>query len=131
MDDRPRCEINVTPLVDVCLVMLIIFMVVTPMIVERVTLPRTTHPDEGRKDRSRQVKVAIGERGDLWLEDTLIEESLLGDRLKEIRERTPAKELVLFADGRLRMSEVRRAMRVSEGAGYHAFGLVVQKAPER
>ena len=128
MEERPRCEINVTPLVDVCLVMLIIFMVVTPMILDKVHLPRTANPDERKRDRAQQVKVAVGPRGDLWLEDAVVEESLLLDMLRDIHERAPQKELVLFADGSLTMNEVRRTMRISGEAGYHSFGLVVQKA---
>jgi len=129
MTEKPRCEINVTPLVDVCLVMLIIFMVVTPMIVERVRLPRTERPDERKPKRSEQVRLVVGyPRGELWLEDDLVEESLLVDRLEEIKERAPARQLVLLADSRLDVGDVKRAMRLSDKAGFHEFGCVVQKA---
>jgi biopolymer transport protein TolR len=129
MTDRLRCEINVTPLVDVCLVMLIIFMVVTPMIVERVQLPHTEQPDEKKPDRSQQIRLVVGyPRGDLWLEDKSVEETLLVDSLKGIKERSPAKQLVLLADSRLGVGEVKRAMRLSYQAGFHEFGCVVLKA---
>ena len=129
MNEKPRCEINVTPLVDVCLVMLIIFMVVTPMIVERVELPRTARPDERKANRSEQVRLVVGyPRGELWLEDDQIEESVLIEKLKEIRERSPSKNLVLLADSRLDLADVKRAMRASDRAGFHEFGCVVQKA---
>jgi biopolymer transport protein ExbD len=129
MNERPRCEINVTPLVDVCLVMLIIFMVVTPMIVERVELPRTARPDEHKPKRSEQVRLVVGyPRGEMWLEDEMVEESLLVERLKEIKERAPAKQLVLLADSRLDAGDVKRAMRASDRAGFHEFGCVAQKA---
>jgi biopolymer transport protein TolR len=127
--EKPRCDINVTPLVDVCLVMLIIFMVVTPMIVERVTLPRTAQPDEKKAKRSEQVRVVVGyPRGELWLEDDIVEEALLVEKLREIKERSPAKQLVLLADSRLDVADVKRAMRLSDLAGFHEFGCVVQKA---
>ncbi len=132
MKERPRCEINVTPLVDVCLVMLIIFMVVTPMIVERVELPRTPQPDERKAKRSEQVRLVVGyPRGELWLEDDIVEESLLVEKLKEIKERSPSKQLVLLADSRLDVGDVKRAMRLSDRAGFHEFGCVVQKAAGR
>ena len=59
-----RSEINVTPLVDVCLVLLIIFMVVTPLMYKQtdVQLPRTPGPDDIEKGE-RQIKVAILENG--------------------------------------------------------------------
>src|ERR1019366_8952621 len=118
MKEKPRCDINVTPLVDVCLVMLIIFMVVTPMIVERVQLPRTARPDERKPKRSEQIRLVVGyPRGELWLEDQMVEESLLVQRLKEIKERSPTKELVLLADSRLQITDVKRAIRLSDKAG--------------
>jgi biopolymer transport protein TolR len=129
MKVKPRCDINVTPLVDVCLVMLIIFMVVTPMIVERVQLPRTAQPEERKPKRSEQVRLVVGyPRGELWLEDDIVEESLLVEKLKEIRDRSPAKQLVLLADSRLDIADVKRAMRLSDKAGFHEFGCVVQRA---
>ena len=124
-----RCDINVTPLVDVCLVMLIIFMVVTPMIVERVELPRTEKPDERKAKRSEQVRLVVGyPRGELWLEDETVEESLLVEKLRDIKARAPAKELVLLADSRLDVGDVKRAMRLSGRAGFTKFGCVVLKA---
>lgn len=130
--EKLRSEINVTPLVDVCLVMLIIFMVVTPMIVDRVELPRTEKPDERKAKRSEQVRLMVGyPRATLWLEDETVEESLLVEKLREIKERTPAKKLVLLADSRLDVGDVKRAMRLSDRAGFHEFGCVVLKAAPR
>jgi biopolymer transport protein TolR len=130
--EKPRCDINVTPLVDVCLVILIIFMVITPMIVERVQLPRTAQPDERKSKRSEQVCLVVGyPRGELWLEDRLVEESLLVEELKAIKESSAAKQLVLFADSRLDIADVKRAIRLSDRAGFHEFGCVVQKAAVR
>lgn len=129
MKEKLRCDINVTPLVDVCLVMLIIFMVVTPMIVERVVLPRTERPDEKKPKPSEQIRLVVGyPRGELWLGDGIVEGSLLVEKLQEIKERSPAKELVLLADSRLAIADVKRAMRLSDKAGFHQFGCVVQKA---
>ena len=58
--EGPRSEINVTPLVDVCLVLLIIFMVVTPMIVSGVAvdLPKTAH-HEKKADDGKDIIVSI------------------------------------------------------------------------
>lgn len=130
--ERLRSDINVTPLVDVCLVMLIIFMVVTPMIVDRVELPRTDKPDEKKTKRSEQVRLVVGyPRGELWLEDETVEESLLVEKLRDIKGRSPTKELVLLADARLELGDVKRAMRLSDRAGFTKFGCVVLKAAPR
>jgi hypothetical protein len=52
-------------------------------------------------------------------------------RGREIKERSPAKQLVLLADSRLEIADVKRAIRLSDKAGFHQFGCVVQKAAAR
>jgi biopolymer transport protein TolR len=66
--DSVRNEINVTPLVDVCLVLLIIFMVILPMLTrgKEVTLPETSHHSEDKD--TRQPIVAIDDKGRLFVD---------------------------------------------------------------
>ena len=66
--DSVRNEINVTPLVDVCLVLLIIFMVILPMLArgKEVTLPQTAHHEEAKD--TRQPIVAIDEYGKIFVD---------------------------------------------------------------
>jgi biopolymer transport protein ExbD len=61
----------------------------------------------------------------------MVEESLLVERLKEIKGRAPSKQLVLLADSRLDVADVKRAMRASDRAAFHEFGCVVQKAAQK
>lgn len=66
--DQPKSDINVTPLVDVCLVLLIIFMVITPMMSrgKEVKLPKTNF-HYSRKDKQQPV-IAVDANGVLWYE---------------------------------------------------------------
>ena len=66
--DAVRNEMNVTPLVDVCLVLLIIFMVILPMLTrgKEVPLPKTTHHDEGKD--TQQPIVAIDRGGNIYVD---------------------------------------------------------------
>ena len=70
--DQVRNEINVTPLVDVCLVLLIIFMVILPMLArgKEVTVPQTLH--HSKEKDSQQPIVAIDEDGKLYVDKDLV-----------------------------------------------------------
>jgi biopolymer transport protein ExbD/biopolymer transport protein TolR len=112
--ERPaaKADINVTPLVDVVLVLLIIFMVVTPLIASGVAvdLPRTTHhqrkPDDGKDiivSVTREGKVYVGTRPLTKLAD-------LGGVISAEQRKFPDKSVFLKGDARARYGAVREAM---------------------
>ena len=124
-----RSDINVTPFVDVVLVLLIIFMVVTPKMLERVTLPVVDHPDE-KKAPPGQVRLFVDwPAGAVWIDDHRYEDGLALDTLREIRAKAPKKELVLFADTRLDVAALKRAIHMADAAGYKGVGLIALKTP--
>src|SRR5688572_32057154 len=83
-------DINVTPLVDVCLVLLIIFMVVTPMLQKGipVVLPRTDQPEK-TPDTEKQLQISVKDNGAIYLGPLVLREEQLVSELKAIHERTP------------------------------------------
>jgi len=90
--DEVRSEINVTPLVDVCLCLLIIFMVVTPLLMrgKEVQLPKTQYHSE-EKDMKQPV-VAIDEKGKLWCDQTRVASlSILKKCVREMWKKADAK----------------------------------------
>lgn len=112
--ERPsaKADINVTPLVDVVLVLLIIFMVVTPLIASGVAvdLPRTTHhqrkPDDGKDiivSVTREGKIFVGTRPLAKLAD-------LGGVISAEQRKFPDKAVFLKGDARARYGAVREAM---------------------
>jgi biopolymer transport protein TolR len=122
-EERPRLEvkadINVTPLVDVVLVLLIIFMVVTPLIASGVAvdLPRTAHhsrkPDDGRDiiiSVTHDDRVYVGARSLSRLED-------LGAVISAEQRKFPDKSVFLKGDSRARFGTMRRAMQTLREAG--------------
>jgi biopolymer transport protein ExbD len=127
--DRPQSAINVTPLVDVCLVLLIIFMVVTPMLGDKgaVRLPEGQNP-AARPEERKRIVVAMQRDGTLWYEQRWLPPGDLLARLREDRERSGAKELVLYADGGLSFAEVRGAMKLVQEAGFSGVSLAAKKA---
>jgi biopolymer transport protein TolR len=113
-----RAEINVTPLVDVTLVLLIIFMVVTPMIVRGVSveLPITSHHDR-KNDDNKDLIVSINASGDIYLNADKIALGGLGAAVAEERRRHPDKGIFVKADRRIRYGIAREVMQSINRAG--------------
>jgi biopolymer transport protein TolR len=113
-----RAEINVTPLVDVVLVLLIIFMVVTPMIVRGVSvdLPITSHHDR-KNDDNKDLIVSINADGDIYVNADKVALSKLGAAVQEERRRSPDKGVFVKADRRIHYGLARSAMEAIHQAG--------------
>src|ERR1700722_7488008 len=87
-----RSQINVTPLVDVCLVLLIIFMVVTPMLQKGidVALPETHTPDK-MPENSKQLTISVKQDGSVFINQNWVPDDQLGAQLKSVHDQTPDK----------------------------------------
>jgi len=123
-----RSDINVTPLVDVCLVLLIIFMVVTPMLQKgvNVQLPETMKPDK-MPESAKQLTMAINKDGSVAVEEKWIPNEDLKAHLEEIHSQTPDKSVIIKADKRLKYKDVRKVMQVINEAGFSRVGVVTEK----
>jgi biopolymer transport protein ExbD len=123
-----RAAINVTPLVDVVLVLLIVFMVLAPQLLAgpAVELPETERPPE-TPDEGRQVRVTIEHDGTIWVENERTSGDRLEAALRDAARRRPDAQVVIQADARLSYGEVHRAMLVAEAAGLADVGLITQR----
>jgi biopolymer transport protein ExbD len=119
-----RSEINVTPLVDVCLVLLIIFMVVTPMLTDGgdIALPETIAPDR-LPETSRQLDVAIDRGGQVFVAHRPVPVDRLQVVLQDLYERSPDRRVVIAADARLAYDQVRHLMRMLNRVGWRGAGI--------
>ncbi len=127
---RIQSAINVTPLVDVVLVLLIIFMVVAPQMHKGpdVHLPDTAKPREQGDERGR-ILVSIDEAGGLWIDDQPVAPGSFGDSLRAAAGAgQPDIKVVIRGDARLRLGMVRQAMLAIEDAGFHGVGLIAKHA---
>jgi biopolymer transport protein TolR len=124
-----RSEINVTPLVDVVLVLLIIFMVVTPMMVSRdVQLPETQTP--GAQPPENQKLIYLTDSGDLFFEETPVVAESLVARLQKLRSEDPNAQILLRADRRLTYAKVSDTLDLIATGGFSHVGLVAQPTKE-
>jgi biopolymer transport protein TolR len=122
-----RADINVTPLVDVVLVLLIIFMVVTPMLTrgKPVQLPAAESAQRG-SESSDAIVLTITPDKRLWLETQLIAPADLATALAARSASAPGRELLIKADSSLSMGDLRPLLRRLKAAGLEqiAFGVV-------
>lgn len=132
--DKIQSDINVTPLVDVCLVLLIIFMVVTPLLQNGISvqLPETQNPDkkpEGEKQKVITVSYATPPAYYLSANAPMAKQELQ-KTLEELYQRAPQTDLVIKADQRLKYGEVKEVMRLTKEAGFQNVGLIANKKPQ-
>jgi len=128
----PAPDINVTPLVDVALVLLIIFMVVTPQLESdvSVTLPEILNPDPEIEQKYDPLEITIIPDEGYWVADRRRTPAELKTFLAEIRERTPSRRLSLRADVDMGFAHARKAFALVREVGYEGAALLVTKSPE-
>ena len=126
---RIQAAINITPLVDVVLVLLIIFMVMAPQLRKGpdVNLPNTAKPREQGDERGK-ILVTIDEAGGLWIDDRPVAAEHFGESLRAAAGAQPDPKVVIRGDARLPLGEIRRAMIAIEQAGFHGVGLIAKRA---
>ena len=126
---RLRPEINVTPLVDVVLVLLIIFMVIAPQLEagERVELPGITNVDD--KAKLESVVLTVTGSGRYLLEKEEVPEASLLARLTESHKESVERRLVLKADRTVRYGKMRDLFAQAQKVGFPGVALMVDEKP--
>jgi biopolymer transport protein ExbD len=125
---RVKSEINVTPLVDVVLVLLIIFMVVTPMLQrgQSVDLPRAKVVDEDPGTGDPLI-LSITSDGKLWVDRDEVTEGQLLERLEAEVLARPGRPFLVKGDSHVTVGEVRKLMAIARKAGARGVRIAVQQ----
>ena len=120
-------EINVTPLVDVCLVLLIIFMVVTPMLQKGVpvNIPVTEEPEK-TPDTDKQLQISVKSDGTVYLGSTVVRKEQVQSELETIHQRTPDREIAVKGDKLVKYGAVLDALKACREVGFNNVGLIAQ-----
>ena len=121
--------INVTPLVDVMLVMLIIFMVVTPMLSKgpAVQVPKASNPPTKPEEKT-QILISVSQTKQLFVDkEPLASPQAFADRLTEEYQRNKNASIVIKGDARLEYGEVKKAMLKVKEVGFEQVGLITMK----
>jgi biopolymer transport protein ExbD len=123
-------DINVTPLVDVVLVLLLVFMVTAPMMSRGVdvSLPVADQPDVSQQDR---ITVSVNARGAVYIGDQPVALALLEDQLRGRLQGLATKVVYLRADQGLRYGKVIEVVDIMKHAGVEQIGFAYDLPPER
>jgi len=130
-DDEGINEINITPFVDVVLVLLVIFMVTAPVMLKeslKVNLPKTLTSDISSK--SATVGLAITREGQVVLNGKLFSEESLNQELSRISSSDPETNFLISADVDSRHGDVVKMIDLLKRNGLNRFALQVEKIKE-
>lgn len=119
-------DINVTPLVDVMLVLLIIFMVTAPLMQQGIDVNLPKAKGKELRAEEERIMVIITKGNKIYINKNFIELSELGKKLQSIYERRTDKEVFLKADKDVPYGFVVRAMSEIRSAGIEKLGMVTE-----
>jgi len=124
--DAPMSEINVTPLVDVMLVLLVIFILTAPLMTSaiRLDLPQSEGGEPGATPQA--VVLVVNAQGQWFLNDQPMAENDLREQLAQAASRNPLTELELRADASVPYGRVVEAMGLAQKAGLSRIGFVAE-----
>ena len=120
-------DINVTPLVDVVLVLLIIFMVIIPQMQAgaNVNLPGAKNPDKKNDIKNQPITLSVTSSGSLFLEKRAVDRGELVAYLKEGHAKSPASRLILKGDKGAPYGLMRSLFADAQGVGFPGISLQV------
>jgi biopolymer transport protein ExbD len=125
--DEIKGDINVTPLVDVCLVLLIIFMVVTPMLQSGVDvlLPSGPHAEK-RPGKEGDLIISVKSDGTVFVGQDWIPDRDLVRYLKAEHDKDPSRNVMLKADKRINFGKIRVVMKAANEANFGGVSILTE-----
>lgn len=124
---RPMAEINVTPFVDVMLVLLIVFMVAAPLLVPGVQVDLPKAAANPLPQNSKPLEITIDQNGAIFIADTAIEIEQLVPRLTAIAGASRDTRIYVRGDTRLDYGAVMQVIGTINAAGFTKVALVAQQ----
>ena len=128
----PMADINVTPLVDVMLVLLIIFIITAPLMSHKVKieLPEANlvqDPDDKKAPTTPPITISVKENGDLFWGDEPVSKEILESRLSSAAQLQPQPKLNLRGDKTTKMGTIAEVTKIAQSQGMLDIGYVATK----
>jgi biopolymer transport protein ExbD len=120
----PMSEINVTPMVDVMLVLLVIFIITAPLFTHSVKLDLPNAQSAPAPEKPETVSLSINEQGTIFWDNTALDQKDLDARLAAAAQRNPQPELQLRADKSTRYEVIAQVMAAAQNNGLTKMGFV-------
>ena len=128
---KPMSEINVTPMVDVMLVLLVIFMVAAPLLTVGVPvdLPQTKAP--AITEQKEPLVITVNAEGKLFLQNTAVGDDELVPRLQAITQNNPNADIYVRGDRAINYGRVMEVMGMVSAAGFTKVSLITEQARDK
>ena len=125
-DDDVMNEINMTPMVDIMLVLLIIFIITIPVMKHSVNidLPRATN--EAQNIKPETIRLSVDAQGAYYVNEVSVADAVLGAQLQAAAAQNPQPELHIRGDKAVRYERVAEAMALAQQAGLRKIGFITE-----
>ena len=131
-EDETISTINTTPLVDVMLVLLIIFLITIPVVTTSIPVTLPKERNEVRETKPENIVLSVDANGRIYWNDLRIQSTAaLIDRLKKISVLTPQPEVQIRGDGGANYEGVGRIIYAAQRAGIAKVGFITEPPPRR
>jgi biopolymer transport protein ExbD len=126
-DDEVISTINTTPLVDIMLVLLIIFLITIPVVTTSIPVELPKERNEVRETKPENIVLSVDQAGNIYWNDLKIQSTIaLIDRLKKIAVLVPQPEVQIRGDGRANYTGVGRIIYAAQRAGIAKVGFITE-----
>ena len=122
----PMAEINVVPLVDVMLVLLIIFIITVPVLTHsvKVDLPRASN--QPNQVQNKPITISVNQQGQIYWNDNVIDETTLAQQLGQIALQQPQPEVHIRGDRKVEYEYVMQVMAEAQRQGVQKLGFITE-----
>lgn len=127
---QPMAEINTTPMVDVMLVLLVIFIITAPLFTHAVKIDLPQASSQPNPEKPETVSLSINAEGKLFWNDAPFEDAELGSRLAIAAQKQPQPELHIRADNATTYQRLATVMSEAQNAGIEKLGFVTEPNPK-
>ena len=124
--DEVMNEINMTPLVDVMLVLLIIFIITVPVLQHSVNIDLPRANNEVEVNKPATIRLSVDAQGRYFINDAVLADEELAPRLKAAAAMNPQPELHIRGDRSVRYERVAQAMAAAQQAGLRKIGFITE-----
>ena len=123
---QPMAEINTTPMVDVMLVLLVIFIITAPLLTHSIKIDLPQAGSQNNPEKPDTVTLSINAEGKLFWNDAPLAEPELASRLANEAQKKPQPELHLRADKKTNYQQLAMVMSAAQTAGIEKLGFVTE-----